>query len=180
MFYYYENETGYSYINSGGLLYQQESNMFFFDDGKRDISGFSAQVAGSTSQQTIQTISMAALSGNSSLTSSNQAFDFTLVDISHLNGSYLGISEQYYYYLAYYFYQQRTGIQARYTDIYGIPYGKVNLTVSQPVINQNFIGALSNNLVLTIGGDVIAYQIVAVSATTYRITTTALPRSYYG
>jgi len=66
--------------------------MFFFDDGKQGISGYSSQVAGSTSQQTIQTISMAAISGNSSLAANNQAFDFSLVDIAHLNGSYLGIS----------------------------------------------------------------------------------------
>ena len=153
--------------------------MFFFDDGKRDVSGY-VFTTGGTSQQNIQNIGIAALSGGAAVNSAGINFDSKLVDIAHLNGSYLGISEQYYYYLAYYFYSQRTGIQTPYTDRFGIPYGKVNLTVVPPVTNQNFLDALSNNLVINIGTDTIPYKITASSASTYIVTTGALPRSYYG
>jgi len=75
-----------------------------------------------------------------------QDFNYNSVKINDIDGSYLGVSEQYYYYLAYYYYQKNNEIYAAYTDKYGIPYGKVNISSNTPVKNQNFIDALSNNL----------------------------------
>lgn len=99
--------------------------------------------------------------------------------ISDINGSYLGYTEPYYYYLAYNSYQQRTGRYAQYTDQYGIPYGKVNLSSTKAISNPSYVGALASNIVLTVGNDTIPYKIVAGSNNQFFLTAT-LPRSYYG
>jgi hypothetical protein len=70
-------------------------------------------------------------------------------------------------------------VQVVYTDVYGIPYGKVNLTKSQAVVNPHYADALANNLALTIGSDNVRFQVIAVSPTVFYITA-ALSRSYYG
>jgi hypothetical protein len=103
LFYYYENETGYSWANSQGGQAQSQSSVFYFDDGSYALGGYSS----STGQQVIPSAPIAALSGNSSMTTassqSQNQFNFNLIRTSDINGSYLGLSEQYYYYLAYYF-----------------------------------------------------------------------------
>ena len=106
-------------------------------------------------------------------------FDFSLIKISDLNGSYLGISEQYYYFIVYQQYQLSSGIHAKYNDMFGIPSGKVNLTASPPVQNPHFADALSKNLVVTIGNDTVQPKIVAASGNQFFVTS-ALSRSYFG
>ena len=176
LFYYFENETGFAYSSSQSSQSQSSSSVFFFDDGNQNSAGFQS----SSAAQTVPSVPIGSLSGNSSQTFANgPQFDFSLIKTSDLKGSYLGISEQYYYYLTYFYYQQRTGISARYTDKFGIPYGKVNLTSNPPVANPCFLNALSENLVVVIGNDTIQYKIVAASSTVYYVTA-ALTRSYYG
>ncbi len=75
-----------------------------------------------------------------------QVFNYASVKINDIDGTYLGLSQQYYYYLAYFYYQKNNEIYAAYGDKYGIPFGKVNISTNTPVKNQNFIDALSNNL----------------------------------
>lgn len=118
-------------------------------------------------------------SASGSSTSAIPPFNFNTITIGDINSSYLGISQQYYYYLAYYGYQARTGTYATYTDQYGIPYGKVNLSSTSQVASPNFADALSQNLVLTVGNDTLPYQVTPVSNSQFQVAAN-LPQSYYG
>ena len=112
-------------------------------------------------------------------TSNIQGFNFASVKINDIDGTYLGLSQQYYYYLAYYYYQRNTGIYAAYSDRYGIPFGKVNISSSTPVKNQNFREALSNNLEIKVGKEIVPYQITASSNNQFILIAT-VDKSYYG
>ena len=140
----------------------------------------SAHLPRLTAKQAVPSAPIAAISGNSSSSiATGQQFDFSKIKISDLNSSYLGISEQYYYYLVYQRYQQSSGNIAKYTDNFGIPYGKVNLSATPPVANPHFADALSQNLVVTIGNDTIQPKVVAASNNQFHVTST-LSRSYFG
>jgi hypothetical protein len=106
-------------------------------------------------------------------------FNFSLVKTSDINGSYQGLSQQYYYYLAYYNYQQSSNNYALYTDQFGIPYGKVNISANPAVKSPSFIDALTSNLVILIGKDVIPYQVASISPNQFSIIAT-VSKSYYG
>ena len=88
-FYYYENGTGYSSANSNFNQSGNQGNQFYFDDGNLHLDGYQSQ----TAQQVVPSVPIAALSGNTSQSvASIHPFDFSLIKISDLNGSYLGIS----------------------------------------------------------------------------------------
>ncbi len=54
--------------------------------------------------------------------------------------------------------------------MYGLPYGKYNLSYNPAISNPNLVDALSRNLIFTISGDIIPYSLQATSNNTFILT----------
>ena len=76
--------------------------------------------------------------------------------------------------------QKRSGITSRFNDKFSIPYGKVNLSASTPVANQNYVDAFASNLEIKIGNDTIQPSVVATGNNNQFYVTSQLQRSYFG
>jgi hypothetical protein len=119
------------------------------------------------------------LTAASNFAISNFLLTGNIISSNALNGSYYGLGELQFYKYLYQHYIQTYGITNYYNDRYGIPCGKYNLSTNTAVVNPNFVDALSNNLVLTIGSDLIPFTVKANSNNQFTMTA-SVTKSYYG
>lgn len=66
-----------------------------------------------------------------------------------------------------------------YNDIYGIPYGKYNVSTNPPIKNPNYVDALSKNIVFTINNETIPFSLVPISSNQLSLTV-PVSKSYSG
>lgn len=117
--------------------------------------------------------------GSQSASAVGDLFSQGAMDDSALNGSYYGLGEPQFFKYLYQNYLITNGLTYPFYDVYGIPFGKYNVSTNAPIKNPNYVDALQNNIDVSINNEKIPFTMVALSSNQFQLTA-SVARSYYG
>lgn len=159
-YFFYENGPSYYFENSESQTRNSngESNLFY-DDGRGYIDGY-LNDGGNQFASSVTTIT----NDNGGFQNGNAGSGFALFDESAMRGEYYGLGEATFFRNEYEALARRNAAQSyRYTDKYGIPFGKHQLANETNLTGLQLIDAVRNNLDFTINGVAQPYTIKAIS-----------------